>query len=172
MRFRPRYRRRWSRRRATALLAATAALSGCPLLALASGTRPQLAITAADGVASSAVRSVAVTGTFNFDDRVQWTFPVGLIVYQANRFACFDASGTVDAGTSSAVVDGIDANEVAALLAGGAPASAPAALVQVRPERIVVTLPPEFTPGTASVVLYAQKEDKSFVSNTVSLVLP
>ena len=149
-----------------------AALAGCPLLAFASGTRPVLSITAADGVTSNDVRSVAITGTFNFDDRVQFSFPVGLIVYQGNRFACFDASGAINGGTSSAVVDGVDTDEVPALLAGGAPATPPAALVQVRAERIVVTLPPEFTAGGAAVLLYAQKEDKSFVSNTVSLVLP
>ena len=75
-------------------------------------------------------------------------------------------------GSSPLLADGLDATEVPALLALGSPAAAPAALVQLRADRATVVLPPGFSAGPASVVLYAVYQDQGFASNTVSVVLP
>ena len=157
----------------TAIALVVLTLAALPLAARASGTRPVLFASATDAFASaSGVRSVTVTGEYSFDDRLQFGFPVGVIVYQGTRFAVFDASGAATAGTSAAVADGVDDKDVADVLAAGTPAAAPAGLLQLRPDSMTVTLPPGFTAGAASVVLYAQQDDKSFASNVLSVVLP
>lgn len=139
----------------------------------ASGSAPTLALTAGDAfVAESGARAVVAIGSFNFDDRLQFGFPVGLIVAQGDRFARYDVSGEIVSATSSLVTDGIAATEIPALLAIAATAGPPAALVQIRPDRLTVALPPEFSAGAATIVLYASKDSESFVSNAVPLVLP
>lgn len=155
------------------LLLLVLALAALPLAARASGTRPLLFASATDAFASSSgVRSVTVSGGFSFDDRLQFDFPVGVIVYQGTRFAVFDASGSATAGTSPVVADGIDEDDIPVVLAAGTTAPAPAGVLQLRPDSMTVALPPEFIAGAASVVVYAQQDDKSYASNVLSVVLP
>ena len=70
------------------------------------------------------------------------------------------------------LADGLAAAEVPALLAVGSPAAAPAALTQLHADRVTVVLPPGFSAGTASVVLYAVYQGQGFASNTVPVTLP
>jgi hypothetical protein len=141
--------------------------------ARASGSAPTLALTGADTFATQAGgRAVVVTGSFNFDDRLQFSFPVGLLVVQGDRFARYDVSGEIVSASSALVADGVVATEIPDLLAITGAAAAPAALVQIRPHDITVALPPDFVSGSAIVLLYASRDSESFVSNAVSVVLP
>ena len=139
----------------------------------ASGSAPTLTLTGGDAfVTQDGARAVVATGRFNFDDRLQFAFPVGVLVVQGERFARYDVSGAIVSASSPLVADGIIATEVPELLTLTGTASAPAALVQIRPDRITVALPPDFVPGAAVVLLYASKDSESFVSNVVALELP
>lgn len=141
--------------------------------ARASGSAPTLTLTGGDAfVASDGGRAVVATGRFNFDDRLQFGFPVGVLVVQGDRFARYDVAGEIVSASAGLVADGVDATDLPALLAIAGSAAAPAALVQIRPDRITVALPPEFVAGAATVLLYASKDSESFVSNVVSLELP
>ena len=144
-----------------------------PPPAHAGGSSPLLTISTVDAFAgSSGAVSVEVQGSFNFEDVVQGVFPAGAVVFQGTSFARFDQAGSVVSGTAPLLANGLDATEVPALLALGSPAAAPAALVQLRADRATVVLPPGFSAGPASVVLYAVYQGQGFASNTVSVVLP
>lgn len=158
--------------RRLAAVAAALALTIAPGLAVAGGSSPILAITDARGFATSAAaRSVVVSGTFNFDDLVQFIFPAGLVVWQGDHFVRFDVDGTVREGSAAFVADGIDLTEIPALLQAGAPAAG-ARLIELSATRIVVALPPAFAAGSASAMLYADFDSDQFASNTVAVPLP
>lgn len=141
--------------------------------ALAGGSSPLLTLAATDAFASSSgVRSVDARGSFNFEDVVEGVFPAGLVVYQGTHFVRFDQAGAVVEGTSALLAGGLDAAEVPGLVATGSPAAAPAALTQLRADRMTVVLPPGFAAGTASVVLYAVYAGQGFASNTLAVTLP
>ena len=153
-------------------LALSAILAGAPA-AWSSGSAPVLTLTGGDGFAASdGARAVVAHGSFNFDDRLQFGFPVGLLVVQGERVVRYDVSGTVVNATSPLVADGVVAADVPAILALAGAAAPPARVVQIRSDRIAVALPPEIGAGPASVLLYAYKDSESFVSNAVDLELP
>jgi hypothetical protein len=144
-----------------------------PPLVRAGGSSPVLSLTAADAFATAAgVRGVDVRGSFNFEDVVEGVFPAGLVVVQGTRFARFDQAGAVVEGTAALLADGLDAGEVSALLGEGAPAAPPAALTQMRADRVMAVLPGSLTAGAASVVLYAVHEGEGFTSNALAVELP
>ncbi|HSP97453.1 MAG TPA: hypothetical protein VL049_09465 [Candidatus Dormibacteraeota bacterium] len=147
-------------------------LAALPVPASAGGSAPVLSITAASAFATaSAARSLAVSGTFNFDDLVQFLFPAGLVVWQGTHFVRFDVDGSVREGTAAFAADGIAASEIPALLQSGAPVGS-ARLVELGASRIVVALPPSFSAGPASAMLYADFDGGQFASNTIAVTLP
>jgi hypothetical protein len=142
-------------------------------MAHAGGSSPLLTLTTVDALASaSGATAIEVRGSFNFEDVVEGVFPAGLVVYQGTRFARFDQAGTATSGTAASLADGLAASEVPALVGQGAPAPAPAALTQMRTDRVRVVLPTGFSPGAASAVLYAVYESQGYVSNTLAVTLP
>ena len=137
------------------------------------GTDPTLLLADGDAFRSSTgVAAVRVSGTFSFDDLVQFPFACGLIVFQGNAYARFQLDGTVRSGNSNLVTDGIVAAEIPALLTGGVVPGPPAALVETRSDRLVVTLPQSFGAGPASAVVYAVLDGEPFVSNAITVMLP
>ncbi len=139
----------------------------------AAGTDPTMAMSSAEAfAAANGTRAVLASGTFSFDDLMQFSFPAGLIVTQGSNYARFDLDGEATQGSSAAVSDGVSAAELPALLSGGAAASPPAALQKAQPGSILVTLPATFVPGSASAVFYTVIEGDPFVSNSVNVVLP
>jgi hypothetical protein len=186
---RSRTRRPGRRRLATVALAVTAALSASsltvtpcggegrclpqPSVSHAAGTDPALILSAAQAFsASSGVTSVQITGAFNFEDVVQFSFPAGVLVFQGTRFARYDTSGAATSGTAAFLADGLSAAELETLLGSGSAAPAPAALLQLQPSRAVVALPAGFSAGSASVLVYAVLENTAFLSNTLGFTLP
>ncbi len=140
----------------------------------AAGTEPTLGLVEADAfaTASDAV-TVTATGTFSFDDLVQFSFPAGMLVVQDIHFARFDFAGTAPAeGTDPAVADGVTPEEIPALISGGQPAGEPAALLTIQPDRVMVSLPSSFVPGAASVLVFAVIGGNPFVSNTLGVTIP
>lgn len=139
----------------------------------AAGTDPTLALsTALASTSSAGVTAVWVSGTFNFDDLLQFPYPAGVVVYQGTHFARIDSTGAVSSGTAAYLADGLSASELDALLAAGSPAPPPAALLQLHASRLAVALPSGFSPGTATVVVYAVLENTSFLSNAVNFTVP
>jgi len=160
----------FSRRVAALTALLVAALPGS---VRAGGSSPVLAITSASAYADAAARrSVVVNGTFNFDDLMQFTFPAGLVVWQGTHVIRFDIDGRVSEGTAAFAADGIAAAEIPALLALGSAAPASARLVQLGAARVAVALPPSFSAGAASAMLYAEFDGEDFPSNTVAVTLP
>ncbi len=155
-------------------LAAALAVCGlAPAISLAVGTDPTLALTAATAFeAPGGAVSVSVDGTFSFDDVVQFSFPAGVIVFRGNDFVVYDVDGSAESGSSASVGNGITAAEVPALLASASAAAAPAALLRMQSDRILVALPAGFGSGSASVIVFAILEGEPFVSNTVGVTLP
>jgi hypothetical protein len=142
-------------------------------VALAAGTDPTLVLSSAQASTSQAgITAVQLTGTFNFDDVLQFAFPAGVVVYQGTRFARFGYAGERTTGTAAFLADGLSADEIDSLLALGTAATPPAALLQLQPARLAVALPEGFVPGGASVVVYAILEGTSFLSNTLSFAVP
>jgi hypothetical protein len=144
-----------------------------PTPARAAGSSPLLTIATVDAFASSSgAVSVDVQGAFNFEDVVQGVVAAGAVVFQGTSFARFDQAGGVVSGSAPLLSEGLDATEVPTLLTFGSPAAPPAALAQLQADHVTVVLPPGFSAGAASVVLYAVYQDQGFASNTVSVILP
>lgn len=157
------------------LITAVLVLSGllAPAPSGAGGSAPALSIASATSVAAAnGARTLVVSGSFNFDDLVQFAFPAGVIVTQGSRFVRYDVSGAIVEGTSSLVADGVADTEVPSLVAARGAAVAPASIVQLRQQRFMVVLPADFDAGLCSVILYAVLESDPFVSNTVQVNLP
>ena len=154
------------------------ALSGviallAPRVGRAVGTDPTLALTSVEAFASDTGKvSLVIDGTFSFDDLVQFSFPLGVIVSRGSSFVRYGLSGDIAAGTSAAVTNGVAASEIAALLVAGGPADAPATLVRLQDDRLTIALPASFGAGSASVIIYAVLEGDSFVSNTLTVTVP
>ena len=160
------------RRHAAAIVAALSLCLLAPVAARAGGSSPILSITAGQGFATSGgARSLTVSGSFNFDDLVQIVFPAGLVVWQGSHFVRFDVDGSVREGDAAFVADGIAAAEIPALLRAGAPVGA-ARLVEISGARIAAALPPSFTAGGVSAMLYADFDGDQFASNTIAVSLP
>ena len=156
------------------LLAAAVVLAlVAPTPARAGGSSPLLGITAADALATATgVTTVDVRGSFNFEDVVEGVFPAGLVVHQGAHFVRFDQAGAAVEGTADVLTDGLQAADVPVFVTLGASAPAPAALAQLRADRIDAVLPSGFAAGAASVVFYALYEGQGYVSNTLTVNLP
>lgn len=160
------------RHHAAAVAAVVSLCLVAPATAHAGGSSPVLSITAGQGFATTAAaRSLAVSGSFNFDDLVQFIFPAGLVVWQGSHFVCFEVDGSVREGDAAFVADGITRGEVQALRRAGA-ATASARMVELRGDRLVVALPAGFTAGSVSAMLYADFDGDQFTSNAVTVPLP
>jgi hypothetical protein len=159
----------------TTLLAAVviAALLVGSRRADAGGTTPLLALSDADAArADAGGTTVAVRGTFAFGDLVEGSLSGALVVWSGTRFVRFDPAGNAVAGDAAFLADGLVSSEVEPLLALGAPAAAPAALAQLRADRVAVVLPAGFPSGAASVAIVAVYEGGGVMSNPVAVTLP
>lgn len=157
--------------RPAALLAAFLTL--LPVSVRAVGTDPTLALTSVRVLsAADGSRSLSITGTFGFEDQVQFSFPLGVIVYRGTSFVRSEFSGQPYQGVASSLANGIQTTDVAGILASGSPAPAPAKLLDVSSDRVSLALPAGFGSGSATVVVYSVFEGEAFLSNTLTVTLP
>jgi hypothetical protein len=155
------------------VITAAGLLALSPVATFAAGTDPTLALSAADAIAvPSGAVGVNIAGVSSFDDLMQFSFPAGVFVHQGSRFARFDFAGGVTEGNDARVQNGISPGELPSLLSAGSPAAPPAALTQLRADRIAVSLPAGFSAGVATAVVYAILEGDAFLSNPITFVIP
>lgn len=160
----------------------TSALLGLCLLGLgnlnpgpaaAAGTDPLLAIDAVRAFASAGgAATIETSGRFSFEDLLQFPFPAGLIVASGSQWVRYGLDGVITQGTDPAIANGVTPAEVDVLLASGAPADPPAAIVRIAPAQISVALPASLTTGPATVLVYARLEGETFVSNSLGVTVP
>jgi len=140
-------------RRAGAALAALLVAAG---LARAAGGSPQLALVSATPYRSStAAVTLALEGSFNFEDTVQLPLPVDVVIVQGDRTARFDLAGHAFKS-----------------IAGGPeqPDSGPG-VIAVKQHSILLVLPAGFGAGAATVQILARYRGETFASNTLGFTL-
>jgi hypothetical protein len=136
-------------------------------------TSPTLVLSAAHGGAAAAGRAAAFEGSFDFANAVQANYPLNLVVFQGTTFVRYPVTGVAVTGTSAALADGVlDATEVAAFDAEGAPVDPGVRIVTIASATIRVVLPATFGPGPATGVLYTILIDGTVLSNAIDFVLP
>ena len=141
--------------------------------AWASATSPTLIVSAARAVAADGRRSVTIEGTFDFENAVQVGYPLQLVVFQGTRFVRFPAVGVPQTGETSLLADGrLDAAELPALLAAGAPAGSDVRVVTLTATSALVALPAGFTAGAATAQVFTVLPEEPVLSNPLVLVLP
>ena len=155
-------------------VALTAAFLGAAQASRAAGTSPVLLLSSADAFAGSGgERLVSASGAFNFDDLLQISFPaVGLMVVQGSNFVRYEVDGSVIAGSSPLVSNGVTLGELPSVLALGGSGQSPARLVHLNRDEVTVVLPATFAAGPASVLLYAEHGGEFFESNPLAVSVP
>lgn len=169
-----RARRGRARSGAATLVLALLAVAGTRIEpSRAAGTDPLLVVDGARSFASAAgARTIEVQARYSFEDLLQFPFSAGLLVTRGSQWVRYGLDGTITEGTDPAVANGVTPTEVEALLADGAPAASPAAVARVTPTAIAVTLPATLGPGAGRVLVYAQLEGETFLSNSLAVAVP
>lgn len=150
------------------------ALAG-PRPVLGGATSPTLVVSSAVGAVGDGARSIAIEGTFDFDNAVQTGYALQIVVFQGTQFVRYPVAAPPRAGTSASLADGtLDVTELPALLGDGSPAPAATRIVTLTTRTARVALPPGFAAGDATVLIAAilPVDDDVVVSNPLPLVLP
>jgi hypothetical protein len=146
-------------------------LSSVPGNVTAGATDPTLAIGSLVVRPAGGASVADVTGVFGFDDALQVSYPLNLVVYQGSAFVRFPIGSGAESGQFAGLADGLEVAEIAALEAAGSPQSA-AEILELDANRIRVSLPPTFFDGTVTAVLYVElPSEGGFTSNVVSTTL-
>jgi hypothetical protein len=141
--------------------------------AWASATSPTLIVSAARAVHADGRHAVTIEGTFDFANAVQVGYPLQLVVFQGTRFVRYPAAGAPRTGDTALLADGrLDAAELPAFLAAGAPATADVRVVTLTATSALVALPADFAPGTATAQVFTVLPEEPVLSNPLALVLP
>jgi hypothetical protein len=141
--------------------------------AWASATSPTLIVSAARAVRAEGRHAVTIEGTFDFANAVQVGYPLQLVVFQGTRFVRYPVTGTPRTGETPLLGDGrLDTGELPAFLATGGPAPADVRLVTLTATSALVTLPADFTAGTATAQVFTVLPEEPVLSNPLALVLP
>lgn len=134
----------------------------------ATQTDPVLEILAAAAVTSSAGTTLQIDAHFPAEDLVQQAVPVQVLVRDlaggGTRYARFPLGAAAVTGDAPSLADGLDAADVADLLASGTPLAG-ARVLQMSPGRIEVWLPADFALGAAEVTLFVVYEGDPLLSN-------
>lgn len=136
--------------------------------ARATQTDPVLEIQDVQAVTSDAGSTLQIDANFPAADLVQQAVPVQVLVRDlagdGTRYARFPLGGPAVEGDALALADGLDAADVAGLLASGTPLAG-ARVLQMSPGRIEVWLPADFALGLAEVQLFVVYEGDPLLSN-------
>lgn len=155
---------------AAALSLAAGAVS--PTRLHAGATDPTLAIGQVRAQPAGSAALVEVTGMFGFDDVVQVTYPLSLVLHHDSSFVRYPIGSTAESGTLAQLGDGLAISEIAALESAGSP-EASAEIVRIEPSRIVVSVPASLAnAGTLTALLYVVLPGEgSFISNSVTVAI-
>lgn len=139
----------------------------------AAATSPTLVLSHAAGMVAGARRGALVEGAFDYENAVQLSYPLTLVVFQGSRFARYPLSGAAVTGDSTALTDGtLTEDELGAFAADGAPAPPEVRVVTLAEGVLRVVLPATFTAGPATGILYAVLPDGTVLSNPIAFALP
>lgn len=157
------------RRFCSFLLAGLLALAVGPA-ARATLTDPVLGLSAARQVLGSMHSHLAFDGTFPFEDLIQLPVPLQILVFDpaTGDYLRMDLASGAFGGTSADLMDGLDAADVPALVASGAP-DPDVALVGARPGRIELRASPQGLPAGSLAQLFFVDDDGPVLSNAVPL---
>lgn len=157
--------------RFTAACASLLLLVTIPAFVRAGSTDPTLAIGQVSVRPAGAASVVEVSGIFGFDDLLQVSFPLNLVVFQGTTFVRYPVGGAPESGTFAGLGDGLQTDELSALESAGV-ADPGAELLRLRPQRLLAALPTSIGDGTVTVVLYVEVPGEgSFLSNALQATL-
>jgi hypothetical protein len=154
------------------LLLAAVALLPLAGSAMAGATTPTLLVASATVVGSGAARTVTFDVAYDYENAVQADYEIELVVFQGRDFARYPISGTARVGSSAALDDGLAAADLPALDAAATPAPATVRPVVIAADRVTVSLPASFAPGSATVAFVATVEEGVVLSNPLDFTLP
>lgn len=154
------------RRTATALLLGLIALA--PPRALATQTDPVLEIARAIRSDAAAGQLVQIDATFPADDLVQRLVPLQILLRDTSgggtHYVRVALGAGIFEGNAAALADGLDAGDVAALLAAGTPLAG-ARVLHMGVGRIELWIPHAFPLADAEVQLFIVYEGDPILSN-------
>jgi len=109
---------------------------------------------------------------FGFDDVVQVTYPLSLVLYHDSSFVRYPIGSTAESGTLAQLSDGLAISEIAALESAGSP-EASGEILRLEPSRLVVSVPASLAnAGTITAQLYVVLPGEgSFISNAVTVAI-
>lgn len=138
----------------------------------ATQTDPVLEIAAVVAVTSTAGTALRIDATFPAEDLVQQAVPVQVLVRETGgggtRYVRFPLGAVAVTGDAPSLADGLDAADVAGLLASGTPLTG-ARVLHMSPGRIEVWLPAGFALGAAELSLFVVYEGDPLLSNPVGV---
>lgn len=162
-----------SRSLAIAILAVVAVCAPNPR-ARATQTDPVLEIAHALAVATTGGTLVQLDAIFPADDMLQQQVPVQVVVRDlasgGSHYARVVLGGTAVSGVDPALTDGLEPEDVPALLASGTPLAG-ARVLYVAPGRIEFVLPSDFPVALAEVQIFLVFEGDPLLSNPAPLGL-
>lgn len=137
--------------------------------AVAGSYDPVLVIGEALSSGVGAPSLLTLAGTWSFDDILQVDFPLNVVVRQGAVFVRYPVGGSPPvSGSFDGLVDGLTASEVPNFEAAGAP-EPQASLVRLTSHQMTLALPPIFSPGPLTVVLYVHlNREGTLLSNVIA----
>lgn len=146
------------------------AAAASPPTAGAGSTDPVLVIGEAVAGGGSPSRIVELLGAWGFDDILQISYPLNIVVSQGTSFVRYPVGGAAVAGTFAGLSDGLAAGEIAALQSAGSPA-ANASILRLNTHEMSLALPATFGAGDVDVVMYVTiPGEGTFLSNSAAAV--
>lgn len=146
------------------------AAAASPPAAKAGSTDPVLVIGEAVAGGGSPSRVIDLLGAWGFDDILQISYPLNIVVSQGTSFVRYPVGGAAVAGTFAGLSDGLAAGEIPALQSAGSPA-ADASILRLNTHEMSLALPATFAAGDVDVVMYVTiPGEGTFLSNSAAAV--
>ncbi len=167
---------RWQARSWIRFVAIGAALSlvPWPLLVSAAITAPALELVRVQAARAPSGVWARFDGSFPTDDLIQSPLEIQVLVRSlasGAQFVRFELSVGEFEGSSVALLDGFDLEDIDGVIAASQP-SATARLLGLASNRIEVLLPPSFPAGEAEAQLFLLYRGERLLSNPMSFVVP
>ena len=129
---------------------------------------PVLVVGQAITTGATAPTAVSLTGSWSYDDILQVSFPLNIVVSQGNTFARYPVgSSSAISGTFSGLADGLTAQEISSFEAAGS-ADPQAMLVRLTTHNVTLALPPIFAAGPLKVMLYVNLTREGILMSNVA----